>query len=114
MKLSKKEKLLILELGHGRTTTARWRLFVPLEIKGLAEVDKDEAKVWSSMWGVTCATVTLTERGRMALSQVDSEAEIWRATANEHATTEAAKGGKGHRCLCHFCMAAWRMRPVAA
>lgn len=109
-RLTKAEKLLLLDLAYGsRTTTARWRDYVPLSNLGLVDVDTSEAATWSRMWGVTCATVALTDAGRALVPSLDSDVSLWHAVANAHAASNPKR-----RCICGVCMAAWRMRPVAA
>ena len=110
-KLTKTEKLLLLEIAVGsRTTTAQWRPYVPLSNLGLVDVDKGDAAAWSSIWGVVCATVELTDAGRAVVADLDRDVSLWHADANAH----VGKGDRGGRCHCSRCAAAWRMRPVAA
>lgn len=116
MKLNKDQKLLVLELASASSlTTARWRMFVPLSIKGLVDVDREAARSHSALWGVECASVSLTDRGRVCATEIDREVSLWHATAVAHHSREAIEGaGKPKRCPCACCSAAWRMRPEAA
>lgn len=69
MRLSKRHaKLLTEDLWHGNVSTNRWRDFVPLQIKGLVEIDEDE-----NIFGMR--RVVTTEAGKRAQADRQKERE---------------------------------------
>lgn len=102
MKLSRADKLRILELGRCKLGTDKWRTYAALSAKGLATIH-DTGKAWGAMFGVSTRDVELTEAGRELYVTLLEETDLWSSTAVSHRPILAL--ARPTRCFCWACVA---------
>ncbi len=114
IRLARAAKLLLLDISTGsRTSTARWRAFVPLANKGLVVIE-DDCPGFSQLFGASYRSIRLTDAGHEVVSALESDASLWQPTANAHAIRterESHSRNGGRPCICAPCLVARRMRP---